>query len=54
MSPEDCLVGIGRSGECEALCGMTEAFGGDDEGAVWDTGPNIGMAVPMELVVGLG
>jgi hypothetical protein len=54
VSPEDCLEGIGRSGEWEGLWGIAEAFGGDDDGVGCDNGPNIGMAVPIELVVGLG
>jgi len=54
VSPEGCLEGIDRSGECDDLWGIAEAFGGDDDGVVCDNGPNIGMAVPIELVVGLG
>jgi hypothetical protein len=45
---------MGRSGECEDLWAIAEVMGGNDNGVACGNEPNIGMEVPIELVVGLG
>jgi hypothetical protein len=54
VSPDDCRDGGPRTGDGEVFDGIDEDFGGDEEGGGCETGPKEGIAVPIELVLGLG